>query len=226
MKNVFFVTILFLFITNSIHSQISTDSIPNKGKEVIEDENDTIIDATILLEEVIISKHKLNYEDKNQFLLLQKRVFVVYPYAKTASERLMALNHNRVKFKTNKEKKKYLKIVENYLENEFAAQLKKLSKKQGQILIKLIYRQTGFTTYELIKEHKSGWKAFWSNNTAKLFHLNLKAKYNPQEVNEDFLIETILDRAFTKGRLIEQKPANPIDLDSITELWEKRVLKK
>jgi hypothetical protein len=226
MKNVFFVTIFFFFTTIYCNAQISTDSIPPKNIEVVEEENDTIIDETILLDEVIVTKHKLFYEDRNQFLLLQKRVFVVYPYAKTASERLMALNYNRVKFKTNKEKKKYLKIVENYLENEFSAQLKKLSKKQGQILIKLIYRQTGFTTYELIKEHKSGWKAFWSNNTAKLFNLNLKSKYNPYDVNEDFLIETILDRAFIKGRLVEQKPAIPIDLEAITQLWQKRAIKK
>ena len=112
------------------------------------------------------------------------------------------------------------------MEGEFTDQLKKLSRKQGQILVKLIHRQTGFTTFELIKDYKSGWKAFWSNNTAKLFDINLKAKYQPYEVNEDFLIESILDRAFNRGRLARQKPATPIDIDELTEFWEQKAQKK
>jgi hypothetical protein len=120
---------------------------------------------------------------------------------------------------TNKEKRKYFKIVENYLSNEFEAKLKKLSRKQGQILIKLIHRQTGTTAFELVRNLKSGWTAFWSNTTAKMFDLNLKAHYSPYEVNEDYLIETILVRAFDSGRLIEQKPANPVNYDDLTNYW-------
>ena len=180
----------------------------------------------ILLEEVVVYRSKLSPEEKKQFLLLQNRVYKVYPYAKTAADRLTALNRNMDKMKTNKEKKKYFKLVENYMEGEFTDQLKKLSRKQGQILVKLIHRQTGFTTFELIKDYKSGWKAFWSNNTAKIFDINLKSKYQPYEVNEDFLIESILDRAFNRGRLVRQKPSTPIDLDELTEYWEQKAQKK
>jgi hypothetical protein len=150
----------------------------------------------------------------------------VYPFAKTAADRLTILNKNMDKMHTNKEKRKYFKIVEDYIENEFTGQLKKLSRKQGQILVKLIHRQTGFTTFELIKDYKSGWKAFWSNNTARLFDINLKTKYAPYDVNEDFLIETILDRAFNRGRLVAQKAANPVDIDELSDYWEKKILKK
>ena len=124
------------------------------------------------------------------------------------------------KLKSNKEKKRYFKIVEDYMENEFKEKLKKLSRKQGQILVKLIHRQTGISTYDLIKDYKSGWKAFWSNNTARLFDIDLKAKYQPYQDNEDFLIETILYRSFVSGRLIEQKSANPIDIDELNTYWE------
>lgn len=201
-------------------AQISTDSIVKK--EVVTDENDTIVKDPILLEEVVVYKKKLSPEEKKAFLLLQNRVYKVYPFAKAAAERLLLLNRNMDKLKTNKEKRKYFKIVEDYMENEFTDQLKKLSRKQGQILVKLIHRQTGFTTFELIKDYKSGWKAFWSNNTARLFDINLKTKYLPYEVNEDFLIESILDKAFNRGRLVPQKPAFPIDLDELTEHWEKK----
>lgn len=223
MKKLFFLVFILLLNAN-VKAQIATDSIGKK--EVTEEENDTIVKDPILLEEVIVYRSKLSPEEKKQFLLLQNRVYKVYPYAKTAADRLTALNRNMDKMKTNKEKKKYFKLVENYMEGEFTDQLKKLSRKQGQILVKLIHRQTGFTTFELIKDYKSGWKAFWSNNTAKLFDINLKAKYQPYEVNEDFLIESILDRAFNRGRLVRQKPAIPIDIDELTELWEQKAQKK
>ncbi len=217
-KPIFYIFI-FLF-SNILFAQITTtDTIKNETKM---EENDSVLDETILLEEVYIYKGKLDPEAKKQFLLLQNRVYKVYPYAKIASEKMTVLNTNMNKLKSNRDKRKYYKIVENYMENEFKAQLKKLSRKQGQILVKLIFRQTGISTFDLIKDYKSGWKAFWSNNTAHLFDINLKTKYTPYEVNEDFLIETILYRAFNRGRLVEQKSANPVDIDDLTSAWEQK----
>ena len=216
--------VFVLFVASVANAQITTDSI--QKKEVVTDENDTIVKDPILLEEVVVYKNKLTPEEKKEFVLLQNRVYKVYPFAKAAADRLTILNRNMDKMKTNKEKKKYFKIVEDYMENEFTAQLKKLSRKQGQILVKLIHRQTGYTTFELIKDYKSGWKAFWSNNTARLFDINLKTKYEPYQVNEDFLIESILDRAFIRGRLMPQKSATPVDIDELTDYWEKKASKK
>lgn len=212
--------ILFLLVSFVSNAQITNDSISKR--DVLIEAKDTIVP----LEEVVVYKHKLSPEAKKEFQLLQNRVYKVYPIAKIAADRMTILNRNMDKMKSNREKKKYFKIVENYMENEFTGQLKKLSRKQGQILVKLIHRQTGFTTFELIKDYKSGWKAFWSNNTAKLFDINLKTKYAPFEVNEDFLIESILDRAFVRGRLVSQKPANPVDIDELYDYWEKKASKK
>jgi hypothetical protein len=213
--------LLFLFISISANAQIDTISTGF----VIRD-TDTIFKDTIQLEEVIIFKGKIDIESKKQFELLKNRVYRTYPYAKLASERLTALNRGMASLKTNKEKKKYFKIVEDYLNNEFEAQLKKLSRKQGQILIKLIHRQTGTTTYELVRTLKSGWTAFWSNTTAKMFDLNMKAQYSPYAVNEDYLIETILVRAFESRRLINQSPAKPVNYDDLTNFWLDKAVKE
>lgn len=207
-----------LFVSAVSYAQISNDSLAKRDIEI--ESKDTMV----VLEEVYIYKDKMSAQEKKDFQLLQNRVYKVYPIAKIAADRLVALNKNMDKMKTNREKKKYFKIVEDYMENEFTGQLKKLSRKQGQILIKLIHRQTGFTTFELIKDYKSGWKAFWSNNTAKLFDINLKTKYAPYEVNEDFLIETILDRAISRGRLQGQKPAKPVNIDELYDFWEKKAV--
>ena len=210
--------LFFTLITYSSKAQTTPKQEEQMG--YILTENDSILNDTIELPEIIISKEKLDPEAQKQFLILQKRVYVVYPYAKLAADRLTVLNSGMSRLKSNREKKKYFKIVEDYLSNEFEAKLKKLSRKQGQILVKLIHRQTGNTSYELVKNLKSGFKAFVSNTTANMFDISLKKEYKPYEVNEDYLIETILVRAFESGRLINQKPAQPINYDDLSRHWE------
>ena len=206
-----------LFFSFAIKAQIIEQDTTKMGYQV--KESDTLSEP-IQLEEITIYKDNMDAESKKQFLLLRNRVYKVYPYAKIAAERLQVLNKNMEALKTEKEKRKYFKIVEDYMEKEFSPKLKKLSRKQGQILVKLISRQTGSTSYELIKDYKSGWKAFWSNTTARVFDIRLKAKYSPYEFNEDFLIESILYRAFNSGRLIPQQSATPIDYDELYDFWE------
>jgi len=113
-----------------------------------------------------------------------------------------------------------LKITEEYMETQFEARLKNLSRKEGQILVKLINRQTGQTTYDLVKDLKSGWNAYWMNKTASLFNISLKVEYNPYKVQEDFLIENILLEAFERRFLPEQPPKNKIDYVKLKNIWK------
>lgn len=207
-----------LFLTVMVHGQVVPKDTTRMAY-VLED-TDEMYNDTIQLEEIIVSKEKLDPDTKKRFLILQNRVYSTYPYAKLASERLTLLNKGMSRLSSNKEKKKYFKIVERYLNDEFEAKLKKLSRSQGRILVKLIHRQTGTTTYELVKTLKSGWKAFWSNTAASMFDINLKTEYDPYQSNEDFFIETILVRAFKSGRLQNQSPAFPVDIDNLNDFWE------
>lgn len=195
-------------------------------------QEDTIVSDSILintqLHELVISnvKDTLTDQEKKQLYLLRRKVLKVYPYAKIAADRLTTLNENMAKLKSEKDKKRYAKIVENYLEDEFTERLKKLSHSEGQILVKLIYRQTGESAYDLIKQQKSGWKAYWSNKVARVFKINLKTGYSPASVPEDFLIEGILLKAFEERKLQRQAPAFTIDYDAITKVWKARNKKK
>lgn len=217
-----FRTYLFCFFLVSFigHSQIEKNNPLQMGYVLTE--KDSILNDTIQLPEIIISKEKLDPEAQKQFLILQNRVYKTYPFARLASDRLVALNKGMARLSSNREKKKYFKIVEDYLNNEFEGKLKKLSRKQGQILVKLIHRQTGTTTFELVKTLKNGWKAFWANTTANVFDISLKTEYAPYEVNEDYLIETILLRAFESGRLQYQAPAHPVDYNDLSERWQEK----
>ncbi len=188
---------------------------------------DSAILYSIDLQEIIVTKSGVVGldEQRKKILILKRRIYKVYPYAKLTAEKLLQINATMEKLKTNKEKKKYFKLVENYLQEEFEPKLKKLSQKDGQILVKLINRQTGSTTFDLIKDYKSGWKAFWSSNTAKLFNINLKTKYEPFDVIEDFHIESILVTAFKERHLSPQPPAKNIDLKKLADTWREKIQK-
>ena len=216
--------LVFLIFATQIQAQVQPkDSIIVDYDKI---ENDTLLSQILELEEVIIYRNKLDAAAAKDFLLLQNRVYVVYPYAKIAAERLTILNATMDKMKTAKEKRKYFKIVESYIEGEFTGKLKKLSRKQGQILVKLVYRQTGITLFDLVKDQKSGWKAFWASKTAKVFDIDIKRGYDPYSVNEDYLIETILQRAFESGRLPNQAPATPIDFNNLDKHWHELQMKE
>lgn len=215
MKIIFSLIFSLVMIFAVSAQEVKQDSTATKTEEDIED----LLFDPVLLEEIVIYRDKMDSESLKRFMLLQNRVYKVYPYARVAADRLAKLDAVMAQLPTKKEKKKYFKIVENYIEGEFTDPLKKLSRKQGQILLKLLYRQTGQTSYDIIKEHKSGMKAWVSSNTAKLFDLNMKAKYDPYGDNEDYLIETILNRAFESRRLPYQEAANPVDYQKLQQYW-------
>lgn len=182
---------------------------------------DTIMRESIDLDEVLIlSKLKFESdEDRRRYLILRRKTRKVYPYAKLASERLLTLNSRLDQIKTKRDQKRYTKIVQDYIEEQFAAELKKLTHTEGQILVKLIHRQTGITTYELIKNLKSGWRAFWYNTTASLFEISLKEEYRPESNQEDYLIEDILQRSFQAKILEPQPSALDFEFSDLTNKW-------
>lgn len=210
----------FFFLPTIIYAQES-DTIPATAQ-------DSSVLYSIELKEIVVSKDGVSSidEERKKLLILKRRVYKTYPYAKLTSEKLLQINATMAKLSSKKEKKKYFKIVEKYLQEEFEPRLKKLSRKDGQILVKLINRQTGETTFNLIKEYKSGWKAFWSNSTAKLFDINIKEEYKPYDRLEDFHIESILVTAFRQGHLEKQEPAKTIDLKQLASTWREKIEKQ
>ena len=187
-------------------------------------QGDSLPQYGISLNEVVVFQ-PLKFKSRQklkEYLLLRRRVFKVYPYAKLAAERLTVLNQRLSEIESKRSRKKYLKRLEKFIYEEFEEELKKLSKSQGRILIRLVHRQTGSSTYELVKELRTGWKAFFYQTTASLFQLSLKDRYNPEEVLEDYLIEDILQRAFADQYLIEQPPVVSYELDSLYAIWKEK----
>lgn len=191
-------------------SLINIDSI---NKDVFLIKGDSLYNDAINLDDVMVLK-KLKFstsKERIKYLILRRKVRKVYPYAKMASEKLTDLNDSLKHIKGRRKQKKYTKHIQKYIEEEFSAKLKKLTRTEGQILVKLIHRQTGVTAYELVKELRSGWRAFWYNSTASMFNISLKETYDPLNNKEDYYIEDILMRSFLNQIL--EKQEHKLDFD-------------
>ncbi len=221
---------IFIFSFTSIYGQVDTESL-EKRKDSTEImyyivEGDTIAREMINLDEVYLLKKVkfMSEDDRRRYLILRRKTRKVYPYAKLAAERLTTMTERLRTIEKKSDRKRYTKQVQNYIEGEFSERLKKLTHTEGQILVKLIDRQTGRTAYDLVKELRTGWRAFWYNTTANLFEISLKEEYRPFEVKEDYLIEDILERSFRDNILERQAPAFPIDYSDLTAHWNKKTV--
>ncbi len=220
MKKIIYILLLLINSFYGIAQKRETDSLPKNYEDyVFLKPGDTLV---IQLNEFsIYPKQKFSSsEDVRYYLWLRSKVFRVYPYAKLASQRLDTLNNRLKRIDSKSKRKSYTKLIQNYVEGEFTDQLKKMTKTEGRILIKLIHRQTGKTAFENIKVLRSGWNAFWHNTKANFFKLSLKDEYQPEFVNEDFLIEEILQRAFQNGFLELQNTKLNFDFSKV--IFEKK----
>lgn len=223
MKRIAYIFILLPFLLVAQTEPVQQDSTAVTYYYI---DGDSIAVSTIDLDAVLVL-NRLTFaskEERAQYLLLRRRTIKVYPYAKLAAERLVVLNERLETMTRKSDKRRYSKIIQRYIEDEFSAELKKLTRKEGQILVKLVHRQTGHTTFDLVKDLRSGWRAFWFNNTARLFDISLKEDFDPLMVKEDYLIEDILERAFQSGQLERQSSAYPIDYFELKKIWAAKAM--
>ena len=126
------------------------------------------------------------------YLKLKRDVLRAYPYARLASVQLKFINDSIAKIPNEKQRKKFVQTEEKLLKEQFEKDLKKLTVTQGRILIKLIDRETGSTSYALVKELRGSLQAFFWQGLARLFGSNLKSEYDG--IGEDRLIESIVQQ--------------------------------
>jgi len=131
-----------------------------------------------------------NKYEKRRYDKLVRRVKKVYPFAKKAGDKLEEYNNVLINLKTENQKREFLKRAEKEIKKEYEGELKKLTFSEGLILIKLIDRETGRTSYQLVKELRGTFSAWFWQSLAKIFGLNLKLNYDPY--GEDAEIESII----------------------------------
>jgi hypothetical protein len=214
---------MLLLLPLGLLAQVPDRPLDSLQEKMIILEGDSIFRSSIELNEVYLFGRLSfdSYKEKLQYYILRRKTLKVYPYAKLAAERLVDLNERLTSIRSKKKRKQYTKIVQRYIEQEFSAELKKFTRTEGQILVKLIHRQTGETAFELVKELRSGWRAFWYQTTARMFKISIKEEFHPESIHEDYLIEDILQRAFAAGQLERQESVLDYDYASLTNKWNR-----
>ena len=139
-------------------------------------------------------------EEHKKYFKLKRRVLKVYPFATSAKEKLFSIKKGLDSIPKRRHKKRYTKEVAKWVKEEYAEQLKNLSMSEGKILVKLIYRETNSTSYEIVKSYRGRFNAFFWQTMAKFWDNNLKTEYDPVNSREDMLIEHILIQAKLEGK--------------------------
>ncbi|SEM92118.1 protein of unknown function [bacterium A37T11] len=134
-------------------------------------------------------------EDRSKYFRLRYNVLKVMPYAKFAQQRYEQLHRDLAVTSEKKEQKRLVKRCEGEIKDMFNREIKNMSINQGEILIKLLDRQTGSSGYELVRELKGGFTAFVYQGVARVFGHNLKTKYDPeQDVEIENIVRSVSDQ--------------------------------
>lgn len=200
------ILLVFLFGWSSLSAQIDTLSKVKDGASPIVGQlvvgGDTI-PWSVLDEVLFVPKPTLSdHQARRNYYNLTRKVRRVYPYVREAALRMDSVNMQLEGIDKKRQRRKYTKQYQKYLEERFEPELRKLTRSEGQILSKLIYRETGMPVYDIIKTYRNGLSArFWSL-TAWWYDIDLKRPYDPLNDPEDQLIENILVRKFISGQLV------------------------
>ena len=135
------------------------------------------------------------------FRKLRYHVKKVYPYARIAADKLNLYEKQLVGVTSKSKRRKIMKKREKVLKEEFEDVIKTMSKTSGRVLIKLIDRETGQSTYEIIKEMRGGFKAWTYQGVGMFYGADLKQRFNPKTNEEDEMIERVVQSLIADGTL-------------------------
>lgn len=161
-------------------------------------EGDTIPYYSLPAVDIVAFLPRNASEDLKKYIKLRRDVVKAYPYAKIAAAELRYINDSVARMTSEREKKRFIKDQEKIMKDRFERDLKNLTYTQGRILIKLIDRETGNTSYALVKELRGSFQAFFWQGLAKLFSANLKTEYDAEGADKD--MEQIV-QAIERGEL-------------------------
>lgn len=184
------ISILFVPIIECLAQQtVIIDGYTIPGITVI---NGEPLPNWVIPEIVVIPKRSFKTnKDYRQYQRMIRNLKVVYPYARIAKIKLHDMNEQLQQLTTKREKEQFIKQAEKEIRDDFEKKLMSLTISQGKMLIKLIDRETGKTSYELVKELKGNFSASLWQAVARIFGSNLKSEFD-EEGEDKILNELIL----------------------------------
>ena len=159
-------------------------------------------ETVIVLDELVLKKSPRfnNQLDRNYYYFLNKKLNRVYPLFLTALNQYRSIQ-NDLSMMNKSDKKNYLKQRQKSLADEYEAQLRDLTTSEGRVFAKLMHRATGRTVYEIIRELRGGWSAFWWNVKGNIADVDIKEPYDPHKNRTDEFVESLLQSSWNYGYL-------------------------
>jgi len=173
-------------------------SAPHWGKNDTIKTLVTVVDGEsmpwVIAPEVTIRDSRIfkSDEDRMAYMRLRYNVIKVIPYAHFAGSRWRQLQRDLAMTGDKKKQKQLVEACETQIKDMFKKEIENLTISQGEVLIKLIDRETNNTSYDLVKQLKGGFSAFLLQSAARIFGHNLKETYDRDEQRD---IEHILQQA-------------------------------
>ena len=200
-------TILIALVAATSLAAAPLDELPSPRRKAVrgysyrvDDEGDTVL--VIALNNITVYP-PLKFKNKKEeqfYWRTVRNVKLTLPYAKLLAETLVETYEYIETFPTQKEREAYLKSMEKALFEQYKPTLKKFSKTQARLLVKLIQRETNQSSYDIVKAFLGGFRATFWQGFGKLFGVSLKSRYDPAKDREDAIVERIAT-AVEEGRL-------------------------
>lgn len=177
---------LFIFTANS-----SAQEAAQMVKRVyVVDGNDTIPMFSLRPVHIFPPYKFKNKKERQEYTKLVRDVKKTYPYAKMVAASIIETYEYMETLPDEKARQKHLEEVQKYMMDRYKPEMKKMTKSQGKILIKLIDRECNTSSYNIVKSLLGDLKAGLYNVFAGMFGNSLKAKYDPE--GKDREIENIV----------------------------------
>jgi len=187
MKRLVFICILMLLSSPLLAQEEEKERIVVYATML---DGDTIPLIFLSEAKVLSFKPRKSKREERKITRLILNVKKVYPYAKLAGIKLNEYEEILAGVEDKKTRRKIMKQAEDELDAEFGDDLRGFTFTQGKILIKLVYRETGESSYDLVAELRGKFRAFFWQAFARIFGFNLKDGYDPE--GEDAEIEFIV----------------------------------
>lgn len=180
------ITLLFIFIAQCAYTQTNEAAVTRAliiGKDTL---------PHIKLDDIIVLP-PLEFKSKKEYIKytkLVRNIKKVYPYSKEAARIFKDVHYALDTIESRKARRAYVNKKDKELQDKYGPELKRLSMSQGRLLIKLVDRETGFSSYEIIKELKGSFSAFMWQQVARMFGSSLKTEFDAD--GEDKYINRIV----------------------------------
>lgn len=166
----------------------------------VDEEGDTVL-VVFLRDVTIYPVMKFKNKKQEEFYWRTVRdVKLTLPYAKLIAETIVETYEYIETFPTQKEREAYLKKMESALFKQYKPMLKRFSKRQARVLVKLIQRETHQSSYDIVKAFLGSFRATFWQGFGKLFGVSLKGSFNPKKNKDDAILDRIA-RCVEQGTL-------------------------